>query len=557
MNCLGPVVVRIQAKSFVATRKISKKTEDLLVEASDVITLSAAGYEPKAYIEMNADPLTDDDITTSDVDLGWKKEGTEYSDEWTKKYVKEYKRQVSPLFSTSILGKDDFFTKYTCTEKILSKLLSNKILFPIKDTAVYTDDNEILTDMYLGEGEGQALPKSYNTDFNMQTDASFSRIFFYGMGATLLAAQDENAPRPDLGPFVVDLPLQDLEVRKGFRRYGVRIHFNAEQEATAIHDYANETTIKPGEDGWDQAKWLAKVNTFFLVTAREHLVWTHLIVSNAATRESTVELPPNHPLRRLLTIFTFRSTEVNHKAFDSLVPLNSFFHRSCALTDTSFTKLFDSAYASSNVFEPFPDRQITPALQELSDQGKFPFISEGCEYYMIVTQFVEEWISNAGVDKILDERGLSFYENMRASSLGQKYEIPAFETVDDMVNLVSQIIFTVTAYHELVGHVVDYTSDINRAGFRIAETDETTLDVQALLLTGLISASTSVRMPPLMAEYKDFFGAGGAPRYERVAWDAFVSQLKAQSKKVQENDSKREVEFKYFDPARFESAVSV
>jgi hypothetical protein len=162
----------------------------------------------------------------------------------------------------------------------------------------------------------------------MQSDESFSRIFFYGMGATLLAAQDSSdSLRSDLGPFVVEIPLHELAVRAGFRKYGCRIHFSQDQKVTAVYDCANDKTIRPGEEGWDQAKWLAKVNTFFFVTAREHLVWTHLIVSNGVTRESIVHLQPNHPLRRLLTIFTYRSTEVNTSAFDNLVPEHSLLHR--------------------------------------------------------------------------------------------------------------------------------------------------------------------------------------------------------------------------------------
>jgi hypothetical protein len=64
-------------------------------------------------------------------------------------------------------------------------------------------------------------------------------------------------------------------------------------------------------------------------------------------------------------------------------------------------------------------------------------------------------------------------------------------------------------------------------------------------------------MPSMMAEYPNFFGAGGAPAYEREVWNVFVNKLKAQSVKVKNADAKRDVEFKYFDPARFECSVSV
>ena len=472
-----------------------------------------------------------------------------------KKEVKEYKHEVSPSFTTYLLGQDDLFTNYTCFEQCIGEFLRNKFLFPITDTAIYTDSDGILTDLRIGEG--QAQPTSYNTDFNMQTDESFSRIFFYGMGATLLAAQIEPPNGPNFGPFVVDIPLQDLEVRPGFRRHGCRIHFNAEQMVSAIHDYANDQTFEPGEEGWEGAKWLAKVDTFFLVTAREHLIWSHLIVSNSVTRASVINLPPNHPLRRLLTLFTFRSTEINTTALDALVPEYCILHRASALTYPSMQSVFEQAFLSSNAFEPFPERQLNPELKRLSDEGKFPFISDGIEYYKLVEEFVRDWIESADEKAIADTKGKAFYGAMRVASIGQAYEIPRYRSIEDMISLITQIIFIVTAYHELVGNVVDYTSQIDRAGFRIAQTENNTLDVQSLLLTALISGSTSIRMPALMSEYNNFFSAGGAPSYERGVWDRFLGKLRLQSERVKRANETRDVEFQYFDPARFESSVSV
>lgn len=555
-DCIYDIVIKKTVQKIKKENNISTKTEGLLLQACDLLTITSVATSPQDFIDMNQNPLTDTDIETHEVDLGWRKIGKNYDSQWVKTYVKDFHHQVSPNFSTDVLGEDDLFTKYTCIEKFVGATLRNTILFPMKDTAVYTYSDEILRDVKLGEG--QAQPESYNSNFEMQSDESFSRIYFYGMGATLLVDQDNlEAPRSDLGPFVVDIPLQDLEVRPGFRKYGCRIHFSKDQLVTGIHDYAYNKTVKPGDDGWDQAKWLAKVNTFFLVTAREHLVWTHLIVSNTATKESIIRLPPNHPLRRLLTIFTYRSTEINTSAFDALVPKYSLLHRSTALKYESMKMLFDSAYLSSNAFEPFPQRQVSPDLMELVDQGKFPFVSQGIEYYRIVEDFVRDWISRAGESQIVDDLGRSFYEGMRRSSFGQKYVIPVYNGIEDMVQLVSQIIFMVTAYHELVGNVVDYTSHVHRAGFRIANTDETTLDIQSLLMTAIIAASTSVRMPQLMADFPNFFSAGGAPSYEREVWNSFLDKLGQQSRKVQEADAKRAVEFKYFDPARFECSVSV
>jgi len=79
------------------------------------------------------------------------------------------------------------------------------------------------------------------------------------------------------------------------------------------------------------------------------------------------------------------------------------------------------------------------------------------------------------------------------------------------------------------------------------------------LITNLITASTSTPMSTLMSEFSNFFGAGGAPAWEKDVWASFRKELVVQSKKVQKDDAKRPagLEFKYFDPKRFECSVSV
>jgi hypothetical protein len=67
----------------------------------------------------------------------------------------------------------------------------------------------------------------------METDESFCRIFFYGMGSALLTKQKDVSDRED-SPFVVDMPYQHLAVRHLFRPYGAKVYFSAEQKVTAI-----------------------------------------------------------------------------------------------------------------------------------------------------------------------------------------------------------------------------------------------------------------------------------------------------------------------------------
>jgi len=332
---------------------------------------------------------------------------------------------------------------------------------------------------------------------------------------------------------------------------------------TAIYDSDEEKLYLPGEPGWEEAKLQARVSCITLCTMREHLAQTHLIVSNNASYESVMNLHPEHPIRRLLALHTFNAVGVNQLAFEVLVPDQCAIHRGTPLEyEGGFREVFNNAYSTSVAYEPFTDREIkNPKLKELAypegdgETSKFPYLSEGCEFYEITRTFVREWLEKAG-DEAKDEYALAFYEAMKKTSKGQAYELPEYSH-DNMVNLITTVIWTVTCYHELIGHVPDYTCLPTRAGLRIAKRDKTQVDIQAFLLGAFVTAATSPPAPQLMAEFPNYIGAGGAPEWERDVWTKYLAQMGLQTKKVQAREMKSDFEFKYFDPSLFECSVSV
>lgn len=102
---------------------------------------------------------------------------------------------------------------------------------------------------------------------------------------------------------------------------------------------------------------LAKVTAFLVMTVQEHLTWTHFLASNDTTREMTTHLPPSHPIRRLLTVFTFRATEVNLGAVDNLIPEMGILHRTTGLEYEALQEVFEMAYKTCNIFEPISQRK--------------------------------------------------------------------------------------------------------------------------------------------------------------------------------------------------------
>ena len=532
-------------------RGASPETKGVVRQTDQFTQFVLLVFPPQIITQIEDGTSTNEDIVSKEIDLGWKL----VRDEWVEMKVKEMVVKVSDKFSFIILQEDDIYAIFPTVLSWMGNFLGSKIIYPLKDKIQFAETNEQAVTLFQEVKLSEALPKSYHTWSDMLTDENFSRIFFNGMGVVLLDGADNEAG--ELGPYLVDMPLQNFETRQGFRPYGARIHFDDDQMVAAIFDYHKEKLYRPGDDGWARVKFVAKTSMITLVTAREHLVYTHLLLSNSTTRHSTIILPPSHPIRRLLTIFIHRTNTVNFNAVNNLVPENSLLHRGTGFEYKALVEVFEGSFESCDIYKPFPMRKTHPALLALSKEGKLPYMSEGTGYYNIVKKFVKQWLDEAG-DAANDDLAETFYEAMKAGTKGQSYELPDYETADSMVDLLSQIIFVVTAWHELVGGVVDYVSLPSQCGFRITEDDsQIGSDLQSYFLMGIVGASTSIRMPFLMRGFKNFFGKGVGQDWEVTVWGDFLAALEKQSEAVKKADAKRAVEFKSFDPENFECSVSV
>jgi len=175
---------------------------------------------------------------------------------------------------------------------------------------------------------------------------------------------------------------------------------------------------------------------------------------------------------------------------------------------------------------------------------------------------VQEWMENAG-DEGRDEYAIAFYNSIRDQSMGQQYEIPQYSE-SNMIDVLTQCFFVVTAYHELVGYIVDFSINAGRGAFRASELGIPRTDLQSFLISNVIISTTTVPMPQLMDPFDNWFGVpeGEAPTWERRVWNTFLARLEEQSTVVRSADAERinrslQHEFPYFDPANLESSVSL
>lgn len=541
---------------------LNDENRKLLDDELDTYTVLVAAKIPHDILKGTASKIYDDSyVKTEESDLGWSK--GYLSGQWYKippvaeDVVIEHR---TAKLSIPVLTDDDF---HGTPPLATLELLKTPTVFPLSDKFYSLQSDQeaetLLDQMRLLPVDGQANPNPYHTWEEMTSDQAMSRLFFHGIGAVLMHNQSATPhEHQELGPFMVDMNLARLEVRKGYAKYGSRLHFDANQNITAIFDYGSEKLVKPDQgEAWEKAKQVAKQTTILLITVREHLLWDHLLLANTMTRVKTQELPPSHPLRRLLTVFTFRTSYVNMRAYRTLVPELSIIHRASALTVESINKLFLIGYTQSNIFQPFPQQPIGEELKKLSEEGKFPYHSEGVAWFEIVHAFVTEWIDKAGDSSLEDSYAKKFFQGVEAATRGQRYKVHA-ESREAKINSLAQMIWGVTAFHEIVGTIVDYTRLPSFMGLRALEDiSKTSTDLQSFVLFSVLTASTAIRMPMLVGKFDKYFGKGGAPSWETEVWANFQAAIQEQSKKVQAADAERTTEFKTFDPAKFECSVSV
>ena len=140
--------------------------------------------------------------------------------------------------------------------------------------------------------------------------------------------------------------LSGLPVREGFERYGGDAYFDEHWKPVMIvdkgrgplrDDGTQETvTTRPGDADWDRAKFRFRSSLFTLVTLVDHLYDIHLQKANLFVTAMREKMSSDHPVRRFMTPFTYRTITVNDNAFHNLITKNGMAPRCFALTDQGF-----------------------------------------------------------------------------------------------------------------------------------------------------------------------------------------------------------------------------
>ena len=148
--CSQPVVdmlVDMKTKESLEESDLTEESKKILSQTvgEDSFCVVIALKAPAEIIEKNAVAPTDEDVKTEFVDLGWKKEGGQFEDPWTRvARIPRVRKKISNQFTIEILVKDDLMSELSLKERVTAKVYNSKVIFPMIDFDRIVGDVELM-----------------------------------------------------------------------------------------------------------------------------------------------------------------------------------------------------------------------------------------------------------------------------------------------------------------------------------------------------------------------------------------------------------------------------
>jgi hypothetical protein len=378
-------------------------------------------------------------------------------------------------------------------------------------------------------------------------DAVLTRLAVEGMGAHLLRAGGE-------GGYEIDLShLARYPVRAPFERYGARLLLSPSLEPEAIERQG--ATARPGDATWERAVLAFESSLAAQITLADHSLTVHFAMAGSLVLALRLYLPEAHPLRDVLTPFTFATTTVNSSGVYSLLADRAYFNRLFAFTYEGLCDLLADAAADLR-WETFPERLAARGLAApLSAGAPLPFAADARLWWDAIDRFVaavvERWADPA------DPAVQRFANGLRDLLPGQdRSPIDARDTQSALRRMLSTAIFWITVMHEQVGDVLWYVQDPTWMPTKIrpgSAADQLLFKQEAVekMILGVLTAQ--VQMPLVLDPLSPGFPDPGMDR----AWAAFQEDIRAVGTEIATRNAHRPRAFTGLAPERIHLSVSL
>lgn len=402
---------------------------------------------------------------------------------------------------------------------------------------------------------GPALPKPRFCWKDLSSDQAQSNIAYYGIGQLHLSLSDDDSR----GEHMVDLrAMGNFKVRPSFERYGAAAYFH-NRRITGIFWSHGDRFATPEDEQWEHIKFAWRVSLFTWVTAIDHLVHIHYIVSNALNTSLRECLPPDHPVRRLMHVSVFGASKVNCESIYTLGVDGSFLHRAMSLEwEGGMREVLD--YASSSYrFQTFPELVASSDLPK-NVKDTLPLFVDGLEVWKVYHGFYSSVVDMyfEDEDAVLGDQDIAEYWRFRCVPQYMN-GLPSLSKAA-LVDQLTHASFGVTAQHQVAGDIVQYVTLPNGMCFQIRPGHDME-DARQMTNVLAITASTGRTMPRFCEDWSHLLpGPADGPEQCRKLKDLhkkLVMDLKSVGDKVEERCKEQPVAFTELNPKAFECSVSI
>jgi hypothetical protein len=381
---------------------------------------------------------------------------------------------------------------------------------------------------------------------DLTSDNTFTRVFFYGIGAT------RTHRNPD-GTFYADFnELLNYPVRNGFDPYGGRAEFdeNARVTRILIQDPIKERTkiVYPGDKKWEQAKFILRSTALASVTAYEHLVQSHFIWSNYFNIAASAHLSPDHPIRRLLQVHTYRSSWINRNGSRSLAPPGGILDRLLAFPHDVLVKYLEDAFTGFK-FYTFPQFIESLGMKDV-DGSIFPMAEDGLEYWDVVHKYIHDYIHTfyQSEDSLKsDQEVLAFWDQFNSTFPNGIPEL----SLPNLITVLTQTIHYVSSMHTQAGNTAPYARD--PAFTQMAIPSDSLMGAPQMALTqSMLTVATTGKQPMMTENWSHII-----PDEAKGVWNTFHKDLLHLSQQINIRNKQRPWKFNSMNPEHLVTSVAV
>jgi len=452
------------------------------------------------------------------------------------------------------------------------------------------DAKAIIQDQLLGAWPSWRVLEPWTGD--VAADSVIEELVFSGFAQHRLQKVRPADPhgKTDSAYYAVYLDFAEaLETRPGFAKLGATAYFSREGKVVKIVRLGRvyypggrngtplgtvkkcerkwvwnwfksgfRTTCTPAVVGWEHAKLAFRGTLNAVITAIDHLYGVHLTVANAIVTANVEELPPSHPVRRLMTPFGFRTEAINYQASFALVNERGIFHRATPLTTNGMKALFAYARGESSgmTWATIPQRK---AAKGIDADRTLPLDEDGLDFYAHVKTFVQGYLQQyyafeagaAGPDKCTADADIQKW-HARVNSISPNRDLPADVTCANLVDILSTFIYYVSAGHNHVGTIGAEIEDpcFMPWAWREGELCGTPRTGYTQSIT---MAFTSMEQPKITEDYTHLF----LDAESKQRWLDFSASLRNFDGVVAERNKHRTRKFRVFEVDRIETAVGI